>query len=357
MVEAAVTTSAGIEVNPQPYPPSWIDRFTDWVDRLPGPNWLFYVGLGLFLYLVEVAIQWSTGAWGQLYPFQFVYVNIIPYALALIHYLDHLADTTLHQFRPALTCSETDIAELRYRLTTMPPLPTLLASLMGLVLGFLMFSAIPVSVQLQVSHATVAPLSVVFNQAIALGANIITFILFPYHTWHQLRLASEIYARYTRVDLFNLGPLYAFSTLSAYTAVGILPLAYAWIVFVPELLSQIPILGVTAIFTLFAAFTFIRPLTGIHRLLANEKGRLLAESSQRLKTTIAELHRRVDSGEMVDMDNLNKAMVSLEIEHAALGRISTWPWQPDTPRLVLAALLFPVIVWLLQWLLQRFLAA
>jgi hypothetical protein len=23
----------------RPYPPSWFDRFTDWVDRLPGPAW------------------------------------------------------------------------------------------------------------------------------------------------------------------------------------------------------------------------------------------------------------------------------------------------------------------------------
>ena len=53
------------------------------------------------------------------------------------------------------------------------------------------------------------------------------------------------------------------------------------------------------------------------------------------------------------MDNLNKAMASLEIEYTAIKRISTWPWNPETPRLVLAALLFPVVVWLTQWVLQH----
>jgi hypothetical protein len=24
-----------------PYAPSWVDRMTDWVDRLPGPSWVF----------------------------------------------------------------------------------------------------------------------------------------------------------------------------------------------------------------------------------------------------------------------------------------------------------------------------
>ncbi|MGH7425775.1 MAG: hypothetical protein ACREJP_06375, partial [Candidatus Methylomirabilales bacterium] len=29
-----------------PYPPSWVDRLTDWVERLPIPWWLFYLALG-----------------------------------------------------------------------------------------------------------------------------------------------------------------------------------------------------------------------------------------------------------------------------------------------------------------------
>ena len=26
-----------------PYPPSWVDRLMAWIDRLPGPPWLFYL--------------------------------------------------------------------------------------------------------------------------------------------------------------------------------------------------------------------------------------------------------------------------------------------------------------------------
>jgi hypothetical protein len=28
---------------PQPYAPSWIDRLTAWVERLPGPSWSYYL--------------------------------------------------------------------------------------------------------------------------------------------------------------------------------------------------------------------------------------------------------------------------------------------------------------------------
>ena len=41
-----------------PYPPSWFDRFTAWVDRLRGPAWAFYLILALAVVLVETAIQW-----------------------------------------------------------------------------------------------------------------------------------------------------------------------------------------------------------------------------------------------------------------------------------------------------------
>jgi hypothetical protein len=354
MADAVAASQPEIEM--RPYSPSWVDRFTDWVDRLPGPAWLFYVVLGLVLYLIEVAIQWSTGAWGEFHSFQLIFISFIPYQVALIHYLDRQADAALNQFRPSLTASDTDYADLRYRLKTMPALPALLAGLIGIVVGVVTFSAIPVSLLVQVTYITPERLSILFNQIIILAVNFILFV-FLYHTWRQLRLASIIYERYTQVDLFTLGPLYAFSTLSAYTALGMLPIAYSLVFIVSELFSLLPINWFTVVFTLVAVFTFIRPLTGIHGLLAQEKERLLDEIGQRLKASIAELHRRIDSGDMTDMDNLNKTLASLELEHAAVKRISTWPWQPETPRWLVAALLFPLLLWLLQRLIQRVLGS
>jgi hypothetical protein len=32
------------------YSPSWVDRFTAWVEWLPGPNWSYYSGKGLLLF-------------------------------------------------------------------------------------------------------------------------------------------------------------------------------------------------------------------------------------------------------------------------------------------------------------------
>jgi len=53
------------------------------------------------------------------------------------------------------------------------------------------------------------------------------------------------------------------------------------------------------------------------------------------------------------MDELHDTMAGLEIEYSALTRIPTWPWQPETLRRFITALLLPVVVFILQFVLQR----
>lgn len=86
-----------------------------------------------------------------------------------------------------------------------------------------------------------------------------------------------------------------------------------------------------------------------------EKGRLLDEASDRMKVSLAELHRRVDQSDLRDMDSLSKAIAGLEIERNLLIRIPTWPWQPDSLRTLIVALLLPLILWATQALLGRLL--
>ena len=101
---------------------------------------------------------------------------------------------------------------------------------------------------------------------------------------------------------------------------------------------------------------FAWPLWGVHRLLVEEKARLLTDCARRMKAAVAELRRRIDSGRIEAMDDLHKTMASLEIEHATLTRIPTWPWQPGTLRGLLAAVALPVVVWLIQFVLQGYLS-
>jgi hypothetical protein len=50
-------------------------------------------------------------------------------------------------------------------------------------------------------------------------------------------------------------------------------------------------------------------------------------------------------------------MASLEMEKANLKKIATWPWDPESLRLLVTALAFPLGIWLLQYILQSLLGS
>jgi hypothetical protein len=94
-------------------------------------------------------------------------------------------------------------------------------------------------------------------------------------------------------------------------------------------------------------------MLGIHRLLVEEKTRMQNEAALRFEAVVDELHQRVDSGNLQGMDELNDAISSLQVERDALRAAPTWPWPPETVRLLVTALALPLGLWLIQFFLQR----
>jgi hypothetical protein len=338
-----------------PYPPSWLDSFTGWVERLPGRSWVFYPTLGLVMAIVTTLIHSGDGSYpiGTFDAFHIWFTVQTPYLLALTRYLDGAAEAALRKFRPALKVSEEGYAELRYRLTTAPALPTLLGSLAGVAVAVLMLPIFPLFFTLfRFSTKGFAPIIAYSNSFLLLGVA----GAFVYHTIHQLRLVTQIYAAQTNVNLFDLSPLYAFSGLTSQTAVGLIIYDYIWILTAPEVLSTWWGIGFTIFYAVVAIVTFVWPLLGIHGRLVQEKQRLLRESSQRLEAMIGELHGRVDAGELDRIDELRVTMATLESEQSMLNKIPTWPWRPETLRGFVSALLLPLVMFILQFVLQRFFA-
>ena len=79
---------------------------------------------------------------------------------------------------------------------------------------------------------------------------------------------------------------------------------------------------------------------------------MLDQAALRFGALLDDLHQRVDGGRLEGMDDLNKAIASLEIEQSALDRVPTWPWRPETMRLLITALALPLLVWVAQYVLQ-----
>ncbi len=358
---------------PYPYPPSWVDRLTNWVRGLPVPYWLVYLIPPVVLFAAMTIINLSDGTYNAMYtagntaglykigpffiyPFHAVPEFVAFYALALMHYLDDVAHRALKSFRPALHIDDAHYQALDYRLTTLPARPTLLASLLGTLFAVGVLSSITAffpdfSAKLILFTSPAATV-------LAWGVFIILWFIWgavTYHTIRQLRLVRHIYTAYTRIDLFNLHPLYSFSWLTARTGIGWILATYAFMLTAPGLTENIITLGILVFNVLFATAAFAWPLVGIHNKLEDAKSARIYASNQSFESLSAQLHQGIEGKDLENMSSVKDGLeaISRELEH--LEKIHTWPWKRETVGGLSTALILPVIVWLITRSLDRLL--
>lgn len=339
-----------------PYAPSWVDRLLDWIDRLPLPAWLFYLIVLFIALLIEHMIQWAEGSLvaGALSLALVAEAPFLIFAPAAQQYLNKTARQALREFRPALQIDDAQYAILEYELTVIPARAGFFAGLVGLALAI--FSLLSTPDAFGLSPTTSTATSIVIILYIIIQAPF--YAVLVYHTLRQLRLVASIYAMVKDINLFRLFPVYAFSSLTARTGLAIVLLVYYTYFFfyslnvrgsTPGMLGTIS----SVILLLVALACFVLPLTGMHRRLAQEKARLLGESSRRLESTLVALHERVDHGEYDKVDGMQKAVAALQAEHQIIDKISTWPWRTETLRTFLSTLTLPIILYLISRFLGR----
>jgi hypothetical protein len=330
-----------------PYPPSWLNRFTAWVERLPGPAWLFYLLAAALIALLYTAAKWFDGAYpvGAFFPLHIIAVITSVAHLAMIHYTSVTARQALDKFQPVLAPNTVDFAELSYRLATNPARTVWLMTLIGLVYG--MFAVIGT-----VRGMFLQSLAPTFSGPITMWTDGATGIFI---CLMMVLAINHIYTKYTRIDLFNLVPLYALSQLTARAAISWMMIGSLWLIVTPNVLAvfEDAILFYTYLLvSVIGAITFIWPLLGIHSRLETEKEKTIAEANQRLKTAIAEFHELVDHQRHQEVGPLLQTINGLKQELEVLNKIPTWPWQSETLRTVSTAVLLPIVVWLVQTLLS-----
>jgi hypothetical protein len=243
--------------------------------------------------------------------------------------------------------------ELRYQITTLPARSTLIATSLGAVYTFTVLLTNIITMGTDNTGSS-SPVIVVLVWLLNLLIYMMVGVL-VYHTLHQLRTVNLIYTKHTRINLFQLGPLYDLSGLTARTAVGIGIPTYLWFQ-----VNSLSVMGPTLydfIQTVFLGIimliTFISPLWGAHRLLAREKQRLEDEVSQRIEATIATLHSRVDNQVLDDRGILKDTLDGLVTEQNVIHKLRTWPWRTETINGIALAFLIPIIIWVVQRVLER----
>jgi hypothetical protein len=175
-----------------------------------------------------------------------------------------------------------------------------------------------------------------------------------YHTIRQLRLVSRIYTQHTNVNIFDTGPLYGLSRVAAITTIALLFITSSYVTLAVNWQFDNPIIALTvSVSMLIALVTFVWPLFGAHRLLQQEKARWKGEVARQMEVVARELHHRVNTEGMQGMDALKDALDGLIAERGVLDKVPTWPWEPETVRVVATALLLPVALWVITRVLER----
>jgi hypothetical protein len=348
---------------------SWIDWLIGAITRLPGPSWLAYLVLLLVLIVLNNALRWWDGTVpaGTLDPARSSDALFPIYFLALMHYLNGCAGRALEKFRPVTDLSDEEYARLSHELQSVPAWPALIIGVVGVVVTLRKFVTDQASFGIY-PNSSLLTILYVCVLAVFWGATVFVFL---YHTVRQLNLVNRIYRRATRIDLFHLQPVYAFSALTARTGIGLIFFLYYMIVTsggnsapAPNDLtltiaqgisisSDEPGLFIIGAMLLPGIVAFILPLLGIHRRLVEEKNRQSAEVAARLNLAVANLHQNVDADNFDRMAGINSALSALKLERDELSKISTWPWETGTLRGFVTAILIPILLWLVTRLLDR----
>ena len=337
----------------RPYAPSFIDRFMDFVERLPYPYWLTYLVLFLLQSLIIFVLTWVVG-WEPAFTFNPL-VFIFPIwqwgSLALMTYLDRVSLDALHSFSPLLEVDEEQLKSLKYEFTIMPARNVVLSSVFWCII-YLILTALAFK-SIYVDYGLGILLTVVFF--IVGLVSFSTGSAIYYHSLRLLRLVNRSVKMVRHFDLFRLDPVYAFSRVTSQIGVSWMVMLTLTMLTYPIQLANAPVLALWAVQVVLAAAAFVLPLWFVNRRLVAEKRRLLAELDRRVGSTIERLHRSFDKNDLGEMDQINRAMTGLKAERDLLAIIPTWPWRAGTLRGFLSAIVLPILLFIIQLLVKGWL--
>lgn len=335
-----------------PYARSWIDHLTEWIDRIPGPSWGFYVAALLVLTISNNVIFWIDGsqAVGSFELDKSSDAIFSIYFLALYHYLSRVAGRCFDVFQPVLTWTEADRQIMRYKLTNLPRWIGWLVLVAGTLLAVSNVLLDPLAFTGLDKANTLSP---VIYQSAAFSLTVVTLLPLVIQLLRQLRLVTELHRQAYTVDLFHLTPFHAFSKFTAQAGAALLLFVLYAGLFTLLTGPGVPLYAIVGISAL-AVCIFVIPLLGIQNRLGHEKAQLLDSTNEAIKVTMGRIHGEVNADTYEKISGLNTTMSALVAERTLIKGISTWPWDTGTLRGFATTLVLPILLWLVTRLLGRF---
>jgi hypothetical protein len=323
----------------------------DSVQRLPIPYLLTYFLLFVFESALFHIVAWVDG-WLPAYRFS-EFSLIFPLwlwgPLAIMTYLNSVSLEALTNFRPLMGIPDETMRRLKYEFTTMPARSVIISGAVWTIV-YIAFTYLA----LDSMYAAYGFGRLSEGTSIVRGW--ISFFIgsaFYYHTIRQLRLVNRTVRMVKQFDLFQLEPVYAFSALTSRTGVSWVILISLTLLTVPIQAAPFPTLGLLIVQLVLAIAAFVLPLRIVNSRLVSEKRRLLAELDQRVKGTLASLHRCLDDNALAEVAQLNSAIGGLNAERDILTKIPTWPWRAGMLTGFLSIVVLPIMLFILQFVLAR----
>lgn len=332
---------------PAPYGPSVLNRLFTAVEQLPGGGWWVYPLLFLGLVAYHHATLWIIGSVPVGSP-SLAGVSALafgPFALGAAHLFTRIGGRSMAAFKPASGLSDTDYAGRRYELLTLPTGRLWLPFLVGAIFAIgSILSAPPAAIAAYGGSGLAALL--VFGPAALLGYGMSGVSV--YFSLRILQHVDRLHREATAIDLFDTGPIYAFSGLTVRLGIAYVFAGY-YALFVNGAFQVGNSLSVASIAISIAlgVACFVVPLWGIHGRLAAAKAVLVRGASMRDQALEAELFRRVDAGNLAGVKEVADALSGIRATSDRIAKLPTWPWPPQVLRGFISAILLPVAVFLI----------
>jgi hypothetical protein len=333
-----------------PYKASWIHRFSAWVDGLPIPAWVFYLLVLFTGGAVQHLFAWRNGTLG-VGQFSALLALTWVWLVEQLYYYGHLnpryARQALNDIRPLLDLDDERFELLSFEFTMTPAGPALILQILGLLFG-LVFAIVvrPASPELNYNLPGFLFLNWALTQAM-------TFAAF-YAIIRQMVMVNRVIKQIKKLDIYNIDPLYGLARLTASIAIAIVVIAVSnYLTRMPQHTGSTIAVVFYVSFSALALAVFVLPLTEINRRLSGEKERRLRTVYSQIEDAFDKVREGFRSNELEQMASLHDGVEVMLQEKALLETIPTWPWAPSTFRGLIAAVLLPLFLWLVQQLLGR----
>jgi len=338
----------------EPYRPSRIHKLYSWIDRLPGPYWLYYVGVVLTTGLLNHIVAWNEQVLvpGEINWYFALTAFFLAYYLLAIDFLFRVARDSLVEFRPVLDATQDEYHRLVFEFTHLPARASTVVFISGTSIGLALgLHLLPIAPEMNRAF----PELEVPIFSLSLGM----VFLASYVLVRAFRLVSRVFDNLRTVDIYDQSSIYAMSRYSAWLVVlAAIPTCLTFVL--APALAEITLyyfLFLVALVYVLLLAVFWLPLRGVNRRLVLEKRRLLTEVNLRIETTFDLIHSRIDEQEFKDIVELRETIDSLKIEKEFIESIRTWPWRPGTLTGLLSAVVLPLLVNLLIDIVFKFITS